>query len=136
METAEYSYNGVEFFSLLLFSDLFKAFFEFVVQVHGNKMWCLFVTVHKVHESLVSCPLESHVLVEGKGYKIINFLLECQQFFGEINRIVFVLLILSCSHDGFTLFQDVRFHFHNDELNRGVDPVEHVVHQLKLVEFF
>lgn len=135
VEAAEYPYHSIEFFALLLFGDLLEPFFEFIVQVHRNKVWGLFVTVHKVHESLVSRPLESHVLVERESYKIIDFCFESQELLRKIDRVLFVLLILGCGHDSFALFQNVWFHLHDNEFYRCVYPVEHVIHQLELVEF-
>lgn len=136
MEAAEYPDHRIEFLPLLLLSDLFEPFFEFVVQVHRNEVGCLFVAVHKVHESLVACPLESHVLVEGPCYEIVDFCFKSQQVLGEIDGILLVLLLLSRRHDGFALFQNIWFHFLDYESDRCVDPVEHVIHQLELVEFF
>ena len=64
MEAAEQSDDGIEFFALLLFSDLLESSFELIIKVECDKMWCLLIAIHKVHESLISCTLEPHVLVE------------------------------------------------------------------------
>lgn len=64
METTEQSDGRIELLILLLLSNLLEASLELVIQIESDEVGRLLIAIHKVHESLVSGPLEPHVLVE------------------------------------------------------------------------
>lgn len=64
MEAAEESDDCIKLLTLLFLSDLLEPSLQFVIKEECDKMRCLLIAIHKVHESLISCTLEPHVLIE------------------------------------------------------------------------
>jgi hypothetical protein len=87
--------------------------------------------IHEVHESIVACLLEHHLVGETVGHHAVHFFFELQHLFYECDGIFDVFLVLD---DARSAFSNVRGHLVNHLVESCFVVSEHLEQELKLLQ--
>ena len=101
-----------------------------VVEEQSDVLRSLVELVHECLEGLMTRLLKAHVVVEGVGDQLVNFVLEIEQL---LHHLEWLGLQILRKHDLLSLGLDVWVHLLDDELERAVYSIEHVVKEFQFL---